>query len=314
MEARNMQRQVTQLAPTLGGYKRIADQAMNTNEEPTSDALQSLSKRSRQHTEDRGDDIEDSATGNPTKRFKAPRQKQQLFPRLPINPIRTSFPLPQSRKPVEDDSLSIQPGRPWGSHHKFMSMDQAGLANIAQRHSDHAIVAIKEYRKACIPDDRSFKRTSAANIVNLLSVFSHEGVSHFVYEWVDVSLRNVHSTSTEDIGVFEMAGICKEVSPPIAYIVIFGTWAYDGLDSQRTFVHTQSPQPLLRPARLQQRMDHPPGPHQARQHRREHDQRHRDHGRVREERLPIPRTPSCGDDGAKDELEGSEYPQIGESR
>ena len=103
---------------------------------------------------------------------------------------------------------------PWTKYHKFMKLDQAGLATIAYHDAGHGdrylLVAIKE-EKADENHISQLLPFSNANTVNLLDICYFEQTVHLIYEHVNVSLRHIQSTPRGSLNHCEISSICKEV-------------------------------------------------------------------------------------------------------
>lgn len=97
-----------------------------------------------------------------------------------------------------DEKYRLQMRRELGN--SFLAVD----ANCSGR-----LVAVKEYKWRNSEDNLRLLRTSHTNIVNLLDAFLVEDVFHFVYELMEVSLKEL--ASSVKLEENHISFVCKEV-------------------------------------------------------------------------------------------------------
>ena len=143
-----------------------------------------------------------------------PRPPNVLKRRFPVVASATGLQQATNDLPVASKRFKGLKTDPWTKYHKFMKLDQAGLATIAYHDAGHGdrylLVAIKEEKA----DEDQFGRLlsfSNANVVNLLDVCYFEQTVHLIYEHVSVSLRQIQSTPRGSLNHCEISSICKEV-------------------------------------------------------------------------------------------------------
>lgn len=148
--------------------------------------------------------FQNNDAGESTQRLKKRHQAPSPLP-LPVK--QASIESPSKRQ-----GISLCKSRnPWIDYQKFKDSGIPGKTCLAILNSSPGrIVAIKEYRSGGIDRTRYLIRTSNKNIVNLIDIFSEAKIFYFVYELMEVSLRQLHSGIT--LKDTEIAFICKEVS------------------------------------------------------------------------------------------------------
>jgi serine/threonine protein kinase len=73
------------------------------------------------------------------------------------------------------------------------------------------LVALKHHKRKEADKEKCLLKTSHTNIVNLLDAFLDGDIFHFVYELMEVSLREL--SSCVPLGETDISFICKEVRP-----------------------------------------------------------------------------------------------------
>ena len=132
---------------------------------------------------------------------------------LPANPNQLSFEPKAAVEPASKRVKASTEHRPLAVYHKFMTLDQAGLATIASDSTRMcSLVAIKYSRVKSNDAVPPIRGLPAQNIVNLIDMFREaDGKIYMVYELMDVSLRVVNSIAHGYWNSHEIATICKEV-------------------------------------------------------------------------------------------------------
>ena len=102
----------------------------------------------------------------------------------------------------------IKKATPWGTYQKFFILDQAGPAILAHHNAkDFEIVAIKESK--ITTGVQNIFAFESDHVVGILDVFCSDEKIFTVYEYMEVSLRQIGSISSLD--AYEIASISKEV-------------------------------------------------------------------------------------------------------
>jgi serine/threonine protein kinase len=129
-------------------------------------------------------------------------QKKNFWPVSPTKP--------DTGKATNNYTKRI-PNKPQTTYREFMCLNQAGPAEIAST-EDGVYVAIKRIQVSdkpvfSIPDFKS------DYLVNIRDMYTEDDETvAVVYEFVDVSLRNIMAASGVALQVFQIADICKGVS------------------------------------------------------------------------------------------------------
>jgi hypothetical protein len=107
-------------------------------------------------------------------------------------------------QPVSDKSRT--------TYREFMCLDQAGAAKIA-RTKDDVCVSIKRMQRVSHEPVFSIPNFKSDHLVNIIDIFLEGGNTiAVVYEYMDVSLRNIMAVNRGPLQEFQIAAICKGVS------------------------------------------------------------------------------------------------------
>ena len=99
----------------------------------------------------------------------------------------------------------------WINYQKFKDSGIPGKICLALLNSSpRRIMAIKKYRSGRIDRTSYLIQTLNKNLVNLIDIFSEIKIFYFVYELIEVSLRQLYSRIT--LKDTEIAFIYKEIS------------------------------------------------------------------------------------------------------
>lgn len=155
--------------------------------------------------------------GTPKQTSKGTTSQSQQKRQLPVNNNKLSF-LP--RKVTENQGKKAKPtggfltSQPKVTYHGFLRLDQAGSATIASDNTKScSLVAIKTLKPQHASPD-SIRPVTHQNIVSILDVYRKaDNEICMVSELMDVSLSLVNSVARERWGVYEIAAVCRDVSP-----------------------------------------------------------------------------------------------------
>lgn len=131
---------------------------------------------------------------------------------------------------------------PWESYYAIFTVtniDGDSRVTVAHRNElHHTIVAIKKHQLKGGQLVERLTPCSHTNIVNLLEAFHDNGFVYMAYEWTDVTLAEIQSTSLGKLSDFHIAAICTEVE------VVRNTKSRSSsdhtcLDSSRSPIHSR---------------------------------------------------------------------------
>ncbi|KAL5359324.1 kinase-like domain-containing protein [Aspergillus floccosus] len=126
-----------------------------------------------------------------------------------------------------DEKYRLQMRRELGN--SFLAVD----VNCSGR-----LVAVKEYKWRNSEDNLRLLKTSHTNIVNLLDAFLVEDVFHFVYELMEVSLKEL--ASSVKLEENHISFVCKEILHGLQYIHRVLNVSYSGrIDCENIFLDRQ---------------------------------------------------------------------------
>lgn len=104
---------------------------------------------------------------------------------------------------------------PWEAYYAIFTvthMDGGSRVTVAHRNEPHhTIVAIKKHQLKAGELVERLIPCHHTNIVNLLEAFHDDGFVYMAYEWTDVTLAEIQSTSLGKLSDFHIAAICIEV-------------------------------------------------------------------------------------------------------
>jgi len=132
---------------------------------------------------------------------------------LPVNPNPLSFePKAREEKSAKRVRAAAREG-PANSYHPFVTLHQAGQVVVASDNSDSLVVIKKTKVNSKDGNLPGVRTLFHENIVNLIDIFREDYNICFVYEKMDVSLRDVNTVvlARGRWKSFEIGGICKEV-------------------------------------------------------------------------------------------------------